>query len=129
MIEITPALNSARLEGVLWFLVQGIESATAQIYEGSRPALGSMPNGRMLAAIPLATPAGIVTGGILTLAPGNEVMIANTGIAGWARVVNGNGDVAWDCDVSELNGGAEIQLATLQLYAGGFTRLVSGKLS
>jgi hypothetical protein len=42
--------------------------------------------------------------------------------------VNGNGSVAWDCDVSDLNGTGELRLPSTTLYAGGYTRIVSGLL-
>ncbi|MFZ6713028.1 hypothetical protein [Undibacterium sp. TC9W] len=46
-------------------------------------------------------------------------LIGVTGQATWARVVNGNGDIAFDCDVTDTAGNGVIQLESTQLYAGG----------
>jgi len=56
-------------------------------------------------------------------------MITATGQASWARIVNGEGDLAWDCDVSDLNGAGELRLPSTTLYAGGSTRIVSGVIA
>ena len=129
MIAISPALNEYRLQGVMAFLAQGSEGARAEIYDGVRPAFGGVPLGRLLVAIALAEPVGTIQDGVLTLTPTAEVMITATGQATWARIVNGEGAVAWDCDVSDLNGTGELRLASTTLYAGGFTRIVSGVIA
>ena len=128
MIEISAELNEYRLNGVIAFLAGGAENARAQVYDGTRPALGETPMGTLLASIVLMEPLGTLADGLLTITPTDEVMIVNTGQATWARVVNGNGSVAWDCDVSDLNGTGELRLPSTTLYAGGYTRIVSGLL-
>ncbi len=128
MIEISPELNEYRLNGVMAFLAGGAENAQARIYDGVRPALGETPMGTLLAAIVLMEPLGTLADGLLTITPTDEVMIVNTGQATWARVVNGNGALGWDCDVSDLNGTGELRLPSTTLYAGGYTRIVSGLL-
>ncbi|RYU57041.1 hypothetical protein EWI61_13755 [Methylolobus aquaticus] len=129
MITISTALNEYRLQGVMAFLAQGSEGARAEVYDGVRPVLGGAPLGKLLVAIILADPVGTVAEGVLTLTPTAEVMITATGQATWARTVNGEGAVAWDCDVSELNGTGELRLPSTTLYAGGFTRIVSGVIA
>ena len=128
MIGISTELNNYRLNGVIAFLSAGAENAKANIYDGARPALGGTPSGNLLASIVLMEPIGIVANGLLTITPTDEVMITNTGQATWARIVNGNGALAWDCDVSDLNGSGELRLPSTTLYAGGYTRIVSGVL-
>ena len=129
MIAISPALNEYRLQGVMAFLAQGPDGARAEIYDGVRPVLGENPPGKRLVTIILADPIGRVAAGVLTLTPTDEVMITATGQATWARIVNGEGAVAWDCDVSDLNGTGELRLPSTTLYAGGFTRIVSGVIA
>ena len=128
MIAISTELNEFRLSAVIDFLAGGAENARAEIYDGVRPALGGTPTGNLLASIVLMEPLGTVSNGLLSVAPTNEVMIGNTGQATWARIVNGNGALAWDCDVSDLNGTGELRLPSTTLYAGGYTRIVSGLL-
>jgi hypothetical protein len=128
VIAISTELNEYRLNGVIAFLAGGAENARANLYDGVRPTLGGAPTGNLLVSIVLMEPVGTVANGLLTLTPTDEVMIGNTGQATWARIVNGNGALAWDCDVSDLNGSGELRLPSTTLYAGGYTRLVSGIL-
>ena len=128
MIAVSTELNEFRLNAVLAFLSAGTANAWAEIYDGVRPALGGSPAGNLLACIVLMEPLGSVANGLLTVDPTNEVMIAHTGQATLARIVNGTGALAWDCDVSDLNGTGELRLPSTMLYAGGFTRIVSGLL-
>jgi hypothetical protein len=128
MIEIANALNDYRLQGVIQFLALGTEQARAHLYAGPRPSLGASPQGSLLASIVLAEPLGAVADGVLEIAPTNEALILTTGEVTWARIVNGFGALAWDCDASDLNGTAELRLPTTTLYAGGYTRILTGLL-
>lgn len=128
MIEITTALNDARLQAVVDFLAQGTANATITIYSGDRPTIGATPTGIALVSIPLVEPAGTVSGGVLTITSPPEEMVTTSGVATWARVANGNGVVAFDCDVSDEAGTGEITMQPTTLYAGGFARIVAGVL-
>jgi hypothetical protein len=103
------------------FLDTGSANATAEIYATDRPAGGGEPGGVPLLTVVLAKPCGVITAGSLILAandPAGE-LIAHSGIAVWARFVNGAGEWAFDCDVSISGGVGEVQFPVLQLYAGG----------
>lgn len=128
MIEISTDLNDYRLQGVVNFLAAGTANATATIYSGIRPAFGGVPAGDILAVIPLVEPLGTIAGGALTITATPEVMLAASGVATWARIANGDGVIGWDCAVSNLEGTGEIKLPDTTLYAGGYTRIVSGTL-
>lgn len=128
MIEISNALNSYRLQGVITFLALGTEQARAHLYAGPRPSFGAAPQGPLLASIVLAEPLGTVVDGVLEVAATNEALILTTGEATWARIVNGQGALAWDCDASDLEGTGELRLPTTTLYAGGYTRILTGLL-
>ena len=128
MIGLSTALKNARLESVAAFLQMGTAGATANVYDGARPALGAVPTGVLLVAIPLAVPVGTVGNGVLTITPTADALNAATGQASWARILNGDGDLAWDCDVSDASGTGELVLTATTLYIGGFTRIVAGTL-
>lgn len=128
MIEISNALNGYRLQGVITFLALGTEQARAHVYAGPRPSFGAPPQGPLLASIVLAEPLGTVVDGVLEVAATNEALILTTGEATWARIVNGQGALAWDCDASDLEGASELRLPTTTLYAGGYTRILTGLL-
>lgn len=128
MIQISTALNEYRLNAVINFLAMGTANASVQIYSGPRPILGGQPQGDLLATIVLIEPIGEVASGQLSITPTDEALIEISGQATWARIVNGEGALAWDCDVSDLAGTGELRLPSTTLYAGGYTRIVSGLL-
>lgn len=128
MIAISSALADARLAAVVGFMQTGSGSATANIYDGARPASGGVPAGNLLASIEFASPIGSVSAGVLTITPTAESLIAASGEGSWARILNANGDFAWDCNVSDQAGTGELKLASTTLYAGGSTRIVSGAI-
>lgn len=128
MIQISSALNEYRLNAVINFLAIGTENARVRVYGGVRPAFGAAPSGDLLATLVLVEPIGEVEDGQLAITPTGEALIETGGEATWARIVNGDGALAWDCDVSDLNGTGELRLPSTTLYAGGYTRIVSGLL-
>ena len=128
MIQISNALGDYRLNAVVNFLAIGTQNASVRIYGGERPALGAAPSGDLLATIVLVEPIGEIEDGLLSITPTGEALIEIGGVATWARIVNGDGVLAWDCDVSDLNGTGELRLPSTTLYAGGYTRIVSGLL-
>ena len=128
MIQISNALGDYRLNAVVNFLAIGTQNASVRIYSGVRPALGATPSGDLLATIVLVEPIGEVEDGQLAITPTAEALIETGGEATWARIVNGDGTLAWDCDVSDLEGTGELRLPSTTLYAGGYTRIVSGLL-
>ena len=128
-IAITTALNNTRLMGTLAFLDAGTGNAAVQIYGGARPATPTdAPADPLLSEITLNKPAGSVSAGTLLLASSAAGLILSTGVATWARVVSGNGDVAFDCDAGQGAGAWEVQLAQANLLAGGEAKLVSAIL-
>jgi len=128
VIQISNTLGDYRLNAVVNFLAIGTQNASVRIYSGARPALDAAPSGDLLATIVLVEPIGEVEDGLLSITPTGEALIEIGGVATWARIVNGDGVLAWDCDVSDLNGTGELRLPSTTLYAGGYTRIVSGLL-
>ena len=128
MISVSVALANARLEAVVTFLALGTGAARVDIYGTLRPANGADSGGAPLVSIPLLEPVGTVAGGVLTITPPESAMISITGVAVWARFVNGNGAPAWDCDVSEEGGPGEVWLDSVQLFAGGRATITAGTL-
>ena len=128
-VAITQAHNEARLAGTLGFLDQGSIPARLRIYGGTRPPDPVVtPTSVMLVEIRLTQPAGTVAGGRLTLTQQADGLITATGIASWARLVNGNDVTAMDLDCSDSDGDGDVKLAATQLYLGGDARMVSAIL-
>lgn len=128
-LTVTTAHANARHSGSLAHLDTGTGNAAVRLYGGTRPATpDTVPTSAMLVQISLTKPAGSVDAGLLMLTQLDDGLITETGIATWARVVNGNGDTAFDVDCGTGPGAWEVQLATTQLYAGGAARIVSAIL-
>lgn len=128
-MQISTGLNDFRLGGVLDWAAQGTLAATAEIYDGTQPAFGDSTTGCvLLCTISFAEPLGTISNGEMAITPTDECMNVASGIATWARIKNGAGDHGWDCAVSDLAGTAPLKMASTQLYAGGYARIVSGTL-
>ncbi|MBB5204396.1 hypothetical protein HNQ51_001710 [Inhella inkyongensis] len=119
---ISPEHNNDRLAGTLLFLERGPAAAKVLLLDGTRPAGGGALT-NVLAAISLADPPGSLVSNKLVLAPAADALVLLDGTATWARVINGDGTAALDCDVSDMTGGAPIRLLTTALLAGGAVRL------
>lgn len=131
MIQLSEALRNARLD----LIAAAIDGASAPgrllLYSGSRPNAGAaMTTQTLLVAItlprPLAAPA---QGGVLTLAPVAETLASASGIAAWARIVNGDGLWLADASVGEVGSGADVEIDALELYRGGAVNVLAASLS
>jgi hypothetical protein len=121
MIGETALFKAAAMQGRLAFLDSGTGAASILIYGSTRPAMGAAAGSSPLAIIALSEPAGTISAaGVLTIIVPRDGLILISGTPTWARMLNGNGDVAFDADV-----GTEVILSQSQFYAGGTARLVS----
>jgi hypothetical protein len=128
-VAITIEHNEARLAGTLAFLDAGPNPARLRIYGGTRPATpATVPSSAMLVEIKLTKPAGTISGGLLMLTQQEDGLITATGVAAWARLVNGNDVNALDLDCSGTDGEGDVKLASTSLYLGGDARMVSAIL-
>ena len=128
-ITISAEHHAARLEGTRAFLDEGSSPARVRIYGGIRPATpADTPASAMLVEVKLTKPCGGVIDGHLLLTPQENALIARTGVATWARIVNGAEITAMDLDCSGLGGTGDIRLAQTQLYAGGYAQMASATI-
>ena len=128
-VAITVEHNEARLAGTLAFLDEGSQPARLRVYGGVRPASpADVPSSAMLVEIALTKPAGTILAGLLTLTQQEDGLITATGVATWARLVNGNDVTALDLDCSGTDGDGDVKLASTNLYLGGDARMVSAIL-
>jgi hypothetical protein len=128
-VAITVEHNEARLAGTLAFLDEGPLPARLRVYGGVRPASpADVPSSAMLVEIALTKPAGTILDGLLRLTQQEDGLITATGVATWARLVNGNDVTALDMDCSGTDGSGDVKLASTTLYLGGDARMVSAVL-
>jgi hypothetical protein len=135
-IEITAAHNEARLSATKTYIDTGAGKGKIQLWDTPRPVLGASGGAAPCAVVTLAKPCGTVASGKLTLAqdaPGGDLIALDSGPGGivWARLLNGNGDVVADGDVTDSGGNGDFKLAgtagTL-IYAGGYVLLGTTQL-
>lgn len=128
-VAITVEHNEARLAGTLTFLDAGSNPARLRIYGGTRPETpATTPTSAILVEIRLTKPAGTISNGLLTLTQQEDGLITASGIATWARLVNGDDVTALDLDCSGTDGNGDVKLASTTLYLGGDARMVSAIL-
>ncbi len=121
---------AARITSTLTFLNLGTGVARIRLYGGTRrTSVTDAPGSPLLAEVELDDPAGTVTGAVLTLDSSADALVLVSGTATWAAVINGNGDSAFDCDVSYAAGTATVKIPSTTLFAGGAARLISATLA
>jgi hypothetical protein len=87
------------------------------LYSGTKPAGGGAVTTK-LAEFNLASPAGVVSGGVLTFTdPSNATVIAN-GQCTWARITDSGGSWVADFTCSQVGGTGEIRLTEDDLTTG-----------
>ena len=130
-VVVSLAHNDFRLLATRQFLDTGTGNAAIRIYGGTRPASpADAPTSVMLCQAVLTKPCGEVTGNQLVLTQDtDDAFIVETGVATWARFVNGDGSTAFDCDAGEGPGPWTVQLPQAQLFAGGAVRVTAAALS
>lgn len=121
------AFNEYGLAGRAAYLDLGAGSGRIRIYNGTRPAFNGTAT-TLLAEITLTEPCGTVASNVLTLTAAAAGVVLVSGTATWARVVNGNGDTAFDCTVTATGGGGEITLSNVAVVAGGSVTVTSAVL-
>lgn len=129
MIEQSDEFNEYALEGRRTFLDLGAGNARLRIYDGVRPAANGTPAGTLLGEIALDKPCGTVSAGQLVLTAADEPLALESGVATWARIVNGADTWAMDCDVSNVAGSGEVKLSDTAVLSGGLLTLISAVLN
>ena len=102
-----------------------------QIYDGTRPtnADTAISTQSLLVTFTCADPAGTVTSGVFTGTNPDAAMVAESGIATWARIVDSSAGTIFDADVGATGAGAVIELDNASLTAGGYCTITSFTLT
>lgn len=104
-----------------------LDGGEIQIYDGTRAAdadtaIGAQVN---LVTFEIADPSGTVTNGVFTGADFAVAMVAESGTATWARIVDASAGTICDADVGITGSGAVIELDNLSLVEGGYCTITS----
>lgn len=93
-----------------------------QIRTGSKPASPqAAETGTLLATLPFSNPAfgSYTTGSAIANPIGNDPNVAATGIAGWFRIYDRDGNAIMDGDVTVVGGGGDLQMDDVNFIQGG----------
>jgi hypothetical protein len=121
------AFHQAAHEGRLTFLDLGAGNASIAIYGNTRPGVdGGAAGADPLFTFALTKPCGAIVGSELVLESAGLALVANSGSPAWARVLNGNGDFAFDCDAGGPDAvDVEVVCSAAIVFAGGEVNLTS----
>ena len=105
----------------------GTAGGKIKFYDGTRPATGGTAT-TLLGTVTCSTTCGTVSNGVLTFASFTEDSSADaTGTATWARITDSDDNFVCDCSVG--TSGADINLNSTSITAGGIVRITSGTLT
>lgn len=120
-MRLSTSAKNASANAVADFM-DGSGQAMIKIYTGSQPSSANdTATGTLLATITLQSVAmgdsssGIASANGLPL----SASIANSGTAGWFRVLRGNGASVFDGDITGLGDGGVMELDNIEFIAGG----------
>lgn len=93
-----------------------------RFYSGAKPEnLGAITTQVLLCELELPVPCySVVTNGQLVMNPVPESLIAETGIVAWGRLIDTDGGVQVDFDVTGAGGGGDLEMTTIEaiVYQG-----------
>ena len=127
MMALSPALYIAQLQTIATALDSGSTGGLIRLYAGARVGIGFMPASiNLLCEFNLQKPCTAdLNANALRLKPPADRLCIKTGSATWARLLDSDGRTALDVDVGPIDSGADIELDTILLLAGGMVRLPS----
>lgn len=108
-----------------------LDAGTLKIYSGTRPATPdtAITSQVLLATFTLPNPSGTVANGVWTKGTIAAALVAETGVATWARAFDSTSAVIADCDVGTVASGAMVELSNTSLVSGGYISVVSFTLT
>jgi hypothetical protein len=126
MIVLSPALRQRRLAAITAELEAG-GAGWMELYAGDRVAIALSPQStQRLVALRLPLPCTQqLSAGELRLIPPAEALCQRSGLVRWARLRSGAGLVVLDMDVGITGSDSEVEMATLNLLAGGTVQITS----
>lgn len=120
--DIAAAIKSA--------LATGSGSKKLQVYSGSMPeaAGGSITTQTKLLEFTISPSSWSIESGALVVPAMPAVSAIASGVARWARFVDGNGAVVMDVDVTSTGGNGFIKLTSAAITAGSLFSVAAGHI-
>lgn len=125
-MKIKLSVREAMAAALLAEIDTGAGAPTMEFYTGQIPAMGAPIVDTLLGTVTLSDPSATQSNGVLTFGAITEDSEADaTGNAGWARLLNGDGDEVAYFTVSDSTGTGDIKMNTVAIVAGGPIRVRS----
>jgi len=126
----TTTLKTAVAEAVKSTLSTGSGSKLLQVYSGAMPttAGGAISTQVKLIEFTIDPGSWSVTFGELVVPTSSAINALATGVARWARFVDGNAAAVMDVDVTTAGGNGFIRLTTTNVVAGAPCSIVTGSI-
>jgi len=108
-------------------LATWLAAGEIRVYDGTRPANAdtAVSTQTLLVTFTMANPAGTVTSGVFTGTNPAAAMVAASGTAVWARMVDSSAGTVFDADVGAPSSGSLIEIDNVTLASGGYCTITS----
>jgi len=112
-------------------LATWLAAGEIRVYDGTRPANAdtAVSTQTLLVTFTMANPAGTVTSGVFTGTNPAAAMVAASGTAVWARMVDSSAGTVFDADVGAPSSGSLIEIDNVTLASGGYCTITSFMLT
>lgn len=127
-VKLILAGRTAIAQTIIDFIDAGAGPGKIKIYDGVQPANPGVPvtTQTVLSEHDLTDPCGVALNGILTFNPIAEDAFANaTGTASWARFFDSDDNPIADASISQVGGGGDLQMNTVNVIINGPIRFTS----
>jgi hypothetical protein len=129
MITLAPAIRNSRLTIIAQALDSAATPGKIRLYEGDRPDAETLGTQTLLAELRLPKPlTWRVNSGRLVMDARGETLCRRSGIARWARLLDGDNGWVMDIDVGVTGSGAALELNRIELFAGGSLQLTMNEI-
>lgn len=127
----TTLLKTAVANAVKTALSAGAGTKKLQIYSGTIPATAGAAITTQVKLLEFTIDPGSwsVTDGELIVPAHDPVNAVATGVARWARFVDGNDAVVMDTDVTSVGGNGFVRLTTTSVVSGAPCGIIPGKIN
>ncbi|WP_022949511.1 hypothetical protein [Methylohalobius crimeensis] len=126
-IALKLSVKTARLTALRDAIDTGTGTAQLTLYDGTRPAAGGAAT-NALGVADLGSPAGTVSGNVLTLALPDSINAAGDGTVTWARITDKDGNWVIDMDASE-DPADDLTITPANVFTGGIINFLTKTLS
>lgn len=127
-VKLSLTTRTALAQAIIDAIDSGSAAGSIKIYDGAQPSGPDVPvtSQIVLSEHTLSYPCGTASNGILTFNAISEDSFANTtGTATWARFYNSAGVAVADASITQVGGGGDLQMNTVNVVINGPVRFTS----